>query len=85
MRVHEPSHLLFRTPERDVHVHVCSVGSEWERRHLLFRDWLRTHPDDRDLYAETKRRLLRDEWPSMDAYSFAKSAVIATIMQRAES
>ena len=23
-------------------------------RHLLFRDWLRTHPDDLRLYAEAK-------------------------------
>ena len=26
---------------------------------LLLRDWLRTHEDDRDLYARTKRELAR--------------------------
>jgi len=85
MRVREPGHRMFRTPERDAHVHVCSAGGGWERRHLVFRDWLRTHPDDRDLYAEVKRRLLREAWPSMDAYAAAKSAVIATITRHAES
>ena len=85
VRVREPGHVLYRSPERDVHVHLCAVGSEWERRHLVFRDWLRTHPDDRDLYADVKRRLLRDEWESMIDYSFAKTGVITTIMQRAEA
>jgi GrpB-like predicted nucleotidyltransferase (UPF0157 family) len=41
LRVREPGHRLVRTPQRDVHVHVCAVGSRWERRHLLFRDRLR--------------------------------------------
>ena len=85
LRVREPCHRMLRTADRDVHVHICGHGSDWERRHLAFRDHLRSHPDDRDLYADVKRRLLRQEWPSMDAYASAKSAVIAAITVRIPS
>ena len=30
---------------RKVHIHLCEVGGEWERRHLAFRDELRRDPD----------------------------------------
>jgi GrpB-like predicted nucleotidyltransferase (UPF0157 family) len=41
LRVREPGHRMVRTSDLGVQVHVCSTDSEWERRHLLFRDWLR--------------------------------------------
>jgi GrpB-like predicted nucleotidyltransferase (UPF0157 family) len=28
-------------------MHICTYGSDWERRHPLFREWLRT-PGNRD-------------------------------------
>jgi GrpB-like predicted nucleotidyltransferase (UPF0157 family) len=36
-------------------LHVWSRDSPGAIRHLMFRDWLRTHPDDRHCYAEAKR------------------------------
>ncbi|MET0821514.1 MAG: GrpB family protein [Aeromicrobium sp.] len=83
LRVREPEHRMLRTPERDVHLHVCTVGSEWERRHLVFRDWLRTHPDDRDRYEAVKRELSQREWDDTNDYADAKSDVVADIMSRA--
>lgn len=85
IRVREPAHRMFRTPERDVHVHVCDRGGSWERRHLLFRDWLRAFGADRQFYAETKRALAQHDWPTMDHYADAKTGVIADIMSRAEA
>ncbi len=85
IRVREPAHRMFRTPEGDVHVHVCDHGGSWERRHLLFRDWLRASGADRQLYAETKRALAQHDWPTMDHYADAKTDVIADIMSRAEA
>lgn len=85
LRVREPGHRLVRTPERDVHVHVCGSGSAWERQHLLFRDWLRTSAEDRALYATTKQVLATHDWESMNAYTAAKSSVIAVITSRAEA
>jgi GrpB-like predicted nucleotidyltransferase (UPF0157 family)/predicted kinase len=84
LRVREPGHWMVRTPERDVHVHVCSAGSAWERRHLLFRDWLRTSDEDRDRYGTVKRSLAERAWTSRQHYTEAKSDVIADITRRAE-
>jgi GrpB-like predicted nucleotidyltransferase (UPF0157 family) len=85
LRVREPGHRLVRTPTRDVHVHICPAGGDWEQRHLLFRDWLRHNTEDRDLYATVKRELARQEWPDMNAYAAAKSAVISEITERAQA
>jgi GrpB-like predicted nucleotidyltransferase (UPF0157 family) len=84
LRVRERGHRMFRTPKRDVHVHVCSSGSVWERRNLVFRDWLRGNPADRELYESVKLDLAERDWKTMNDYADAKSDVIAEIMRRAE-
>lgn len=84
LRVRERGHRMLRTPALDVHVHVCSIGSDWERRHLLFRDWLRESEADRAKYPEVKEALARGDWPSMNHYADAKSGVIQEITTQAE-
>ncbi|MBN9734154.1 GrpB family protein [Pseudonocardia sp. P1] len=84
LRVREPGHRLVRTAERDVHVHVCPAGSDWERRHLLFRDRLRADRRDRAAYAALKLDLAGREWADMNAYADAKGPLIADITRRAE-
>jgi GrpB-like predicted nucleotidyltransferase (UPF0157 family) len=84
LRVREPGHLMVRTPELDVQVHICAAGSDWERRHLLFRDWLRTDSADRGAYAGLKSELATRDWPDMNAYAAAKGALISEITVRAE-
>ncbi len=84
LRVREPGHRMLRTPARDVHLHVCSIGSDWERRHLVFRDWLRHDEADRTRYEREKVRLAGQDWPTMNDYADAKSALIEEIMSRAE-
>lgn len=85
LRVREQGHRMARTPQRDVHGHVCSAGSEWERRHLLFRDWLRRNTRDRAAYEQLKRQFARLDWPDMNAYADAKGPLITEITQRAEA
>ncbi len=85
LRVREPRHRMFRTPARDVHVHVWAAGSDDERRHLLLRDWLRIDRADRTRYEDTKRRLARRRWRDVNYYAEAKTPVITEIMARAES
>jgi GrpB-like predicted nucleotidyltransferase (UPF0157 family) len=75
LRVREPGHRMFRTPGLDVHVHVCAAGSDWERRHLLLRDWLRHSADDREAYAGLKAELQKQR---------AKTALISEMTARAE-
>jgi GrpB-like predicted nucleotidyltransferase (UPF0157 family) len=75
---------MVRTANLEVHVHCCSSGSEWERRHLLFRDWLRYDQTDRVAYGELKNELAQQDWTDMNAYAEAKSALIREITARAE-
>ena len=69
IRLRQPGHRMFRTPDQDVHVHVYSEGSDAARIRLLFRDWLRHNPEDRRLYEETKREFARREWEATNDYS----------------
>jgi GrpB-like predicted nucleotidyltransferase (UPF0157 family) len=86
LRVREPDfdeHRKFRTPQKDVHVHVFSAGSKEIERYVLLREHLRENEEDRELYARTKRELASREWPSMQHYAEAKTEVIEGIIARA--
>ena len=86
LRVREPEffeHRMLRTPARDVHLHVFSPDAPEVRRLVLLRDWLRRNAADRELYAETKRRLAARRWPTMQHYAEAKTEVIETLIARA--
>ena len=84
LRVREPNHLMVRTPELDVHVHLWAESEDLDR-HLLFRDWLRENADDRAKYEAVKRELATRTWLDMNEYAYAKSDVIIDITSRAES
>ncbi|WP_308820136.1 GrpB family protein [Pseudonocardia alni] len=85
LRVRQPGHRMVRSAALDVQVHICADGSDWERRHLLFRDWLRRDTTDRDAYASLKRDLATRTWPDMNAYAAAKGLLITEITARAEA
>ena len=87
LQVREPDwfeHRMFKGPDTDVNVHVFSRGCAEIERMLLFRDWLRSHPEDRQLYEQAKRELAGRSWKYMQNYADAKSAVVAEIMARAQ-
>jgi GrpB-like predicted nucleotidyltransferase (UPF0157 family) len=84
LRVREPGHRMFRTPERDVHVHLWAADDPEVDRLLRFRDRLRSSPQDRAAYAELKRALAGRSWPDMNAYADAKGPLIESILSRAE-
>ena len=85
LRVREPGHRMFRTPERDVHIHVYAPDDQAVADYLDLRDWLRTSESDRALYEATKRDLARREWTDMNHYADAKSDVIRAILDRART
>jgi GrpB-like predicted nucleotidyltransferase (UPF0157 family) len=87
LNVREPDwyeHRVFKGPEIDLNLHVFSPGCVEIERMLGFRDWLRSHPADRDLYEQTKRELARREWKYVQNYADAKSAVVEEILARAQ-
>ena len=65
--------------ERGFHVHLCLAGSPFERRHLAFRDRLRTHPRDAADYADLKRRLAATHPNDVHTYTEGKSGFIRAI------
>jgi len=88
LRIREPDwfqHRLLKGPGPPGNLHVFSIGCEEIVRVLRFRDWLRTHEDDRQLYAQTKRELAARIWKFTQHYADAKSAVVQEILGRALS
>lgn len=86
LRIREPDwheHRLLKGPDTDVNLHVFSVGSVEFERMVGFRDWLRSHPEDRDLYLRTKRELATRTWRHVQHYADAKTAVVEEIIARA--
>jgi GrpB-like predicted nucleotidyltransferase (UPF0157 family) len=86
LRIREPDwhqHRLLKGPDTDANLHVFSVGSVELQRMIGFRDWLRTHDEDRDLYERTKRELAARTWRHVQHYADAKTGVVEEIIARA--
>ena len=88
LRVREPDwyeHRMFRTPDKDVHVHIYSDGCPEITRTLTFRDRLRRNSDDRTRYEQTKRQLATQDWSDMNAYAQAKTVVIEDMIAASQT
>jgi GrpB-like predicted nucleotidyltransferase (UPF0157 family) len=86
LRIREPDwheHRVFKGPDTNVNLHVFSPDSPELQRMVGFRDWLRTHDEDRDLYEQTKRDLAGREWKYVQYYADAKTGVVEEIIARA--
>jgi GrpB-like predicted nucleotidyltransferase (UPF0157 family) len=86
LRFRDDEHRYFQPPPgqpRDVHVHVCQRGEDWQRVHLLFRDYLRSSDEARDAYAAAKYEAARIWVDQAAAYTEAKSDVVLSILDRA--
>lgn len=66
-----------------VNVHLAVFGNEFWAEHLLFRDFLRAHPEAAREYEALKRRVLSEVGPDPPAYNAAKAAFIREIIARA--
>jgi GrpB-like predicted nucleotidyltransferase (UPF0157 family) len=85
LRIREPDwfeHRLLKRTEPSVNLHVFSAGCEEIDRMLAFRDHLRSHDADRELYERTKRELAAQEWDYVQYYADAKSAIVGEIVER---
>lgn len=84
MVIREPwwnGHRMLVTPQEAgrVNLHVFPADAPEPLRHLLFRDWLRSHPKDRERYAAAKRELARSTAGHPADYNLAKNEVIDEI------
>lgn len=86
LRIREPDwyqHRMCLGPETPLHLHIFGPYTPEIDRMVRFRDWLRTHDSDRDLYAEAKRQLAKKTWRHVQHYADAKTFVIEQILSRA--
>jgi len=78
---------IFRnSPEmRRVNLHVRIAGRANQRYPLLFRDYLRVHPNAAEAYAQVKRALAERHASDAEAYYDVKDPVCDIIMVGAEA
>lgn len=87
LQIREPEwfeHRMFKGPDTGINLHVFSMGASEIDRMLRFRDWLRFNQDDRDKYAQAKRRLAKNKWRYVQHYADAKTSIIREIVARAD-
>ena len=88
LRIREPDwfeHRLFKGPDTNVNLHTFTEGCAEIDRMTGFRDWLRVHDDERELYERTKRGLAAREWRHVQHYADAKSKVVEGIVARSRA
>ena len=80
-----PGREAFRTPPGDFphHLYVCPPDSQEYRRHIAFRDHLRTHSEAANAYATLKRSLADRFGDRREAYNQAKSQFVEEIVRHA--
>jgi GrpB-like predicted nucleotidyltransferase (UPF0157 family) len=74
-----------REGRRTHQIHLVErSNSEWWDRHVLFRDYLREHPEVAEEYARLKRALAGRFHEDREAYTRAKTEFIRGCVHRAE-
>ena len=80
----EPGRRYFRKSDGIVplvHVHVYQVASREYQERLLFRDFLRQHPEEAAIYAAYKTSLLQTLGNDRSSYSGAKDRFVLNMLE----
>jgi GrpB-like predicted nucleotidyltransferase (UPF0157 family) len=86
LRLREPQwyeHRMFKDFDPEVNLHVFGPDCDEHLRHLVFRDWLREHPEDRERYEAEKRRVAARPLRFMAQYAEQKTGTVVAILRRA--
>ncbi|MBS2963636.1 GrpB family protein [Actinocrinis puniceicyclus] len=75
--------LSVRAPKCEVHIYVCRSGGVLEYDQLLLVQYLASHPERRDQYADLKRRLARQCRNDPEAYAEGKRAFLRETVRMA--
>ena len=67
---------------RKHHLYVCPENSLELKRHLTFRDFLRTHPTEAEIYSHIKQQAAALHPNDIDGYIQYKSAYIAKLYRQ---
>jgi GrpB-like predicted nucleotidyltransferase (UPF0157 family) len=82
-----PGRRYFRKGSDDLHthhVHVFQADSPEVDRHLRFRDYMRTHPEQAQAYADLKQDLARRFPQDAESYTSGKGSFIQQIDRQAQ-
>lgn len=74
-------HRMLRLEEPRVNLHVFGPDCPEHIRHILFRDWLSSHPEDLQRYAQAKM-LAKDGAATVKDYNQRKQDVVRDIYQK---
>ncbi len=64
-------------------IHSVLVDSEFWKLHILFRDFLRAHPETAQQYVALKRRLAIEFRYDRERYTDSKSPLIKQLLEKA--
>ena len=76
---------LVKAEGKSHHLYVCSIDTPNLHNHLIFRDYLRTHPDRIKAYSELKQRLAIQHYNNREMYTESKTKFINNILAKARS
>ncbi len=82
-----PERRYFRKgpPEAHIHLHVVEPMSDFWERHILFRDFLRAHPEIAQEYYQLKKGLAAKYGSDHCAYTEAKAPFIKSVVAKARA
>ena len=61
---------------RLTHIHIWEYGTDDWKRHIIFRDYLREHPEITSQYESLKKQLSLKDWKDGNEYNDAKDSFI---------
>jgi GrpB-like predicted nucleotidyltransferase (UPF0157 family) len=67
-----------------IHLHSVKYDSHFHLKHIIFRDWLRVHPEDARRYYELKLGLAEKYSSDVKAYADDKTDFINIIVEKAK-
>ena len=70
---------------RSHQIHAVQVGSEFWETHILFRDFLKTHPEAAQQYEALKRKLAVEFRNDRDHYTDSKTPLIQQLLIQARA
>lgn len=70
---------------RTHHIHMVELASDFWERHLLFRDFLRAHPEVAQQYYELKKGLATKYGEDREGYTEAKTSFIEPVVAGAHA
>lgn len=82
-----PDRRYFRKgpPERHRHLHMIELGSNFWESHILFRDYLRAHPETAQEYYELKKELAARFGSDSLGFTNAKTKFIESVVKKAQA